>query len=170
MYTLERSNPNSPVCVIPWRCWIGVLESMSLLGELNHINWFGNIEHFEWRIIYNRFNNYIKFESIASEMQNNCNKGYITWGTILLPKNTKYITSERLYLLSHPFHWPGSFSSLKLKLINSFYILSIPFFKETWFAPNATTYNPDLTISLARTIVVVVPLPAKSIILVATYK
>lgn len=55
-------------------------------------------------------------------------------------------------------------------LINSFTVFSIPFFKEMGFAPKATANNPDLIISLARTIAVVVPSPAKSFVLVATYQ
>ena len=46
--------------------------------------------------------------------------------------------------------------------------LSIPLFKSIGFAPAATFFNPSFTIACARTVAVVVPSPAKSLVLEAT--
>ena len=46
--------------------------------------------------------------------------------------------------------------------------LSIPLFKSIGFAPAATFFNPSFTIACAKTVAVVVPSPAKSLVLEAT--
>ena len=46
--------------------------------------------------------------------------------------------------------------------------MSIPRFKSIGFAPAATFFNPSFTIACARTVAVVVPSPAKSLVLEAT--
>ena len=46
--------------------------------------------------------------------------------------------------------------------------LSIPLFKSIGFAPEATFFNPSLTIACAKTVAVVVPSPAKSFVFDAT--
>lgn len=61
----------------------------------------------------------------------------------------------------------GKLFSFKI-LTSSFTVLSIPFFIETGFAPKATATNPDLIISRAKMIAVVVPSPVESFVLVAT--
>ena len=52
---------------------------------------------------------------------------------------------------------------------NPWTVLSIPFFIETGFAPEVTLKRPNLMISRARTDAVVVPSPAESLVLLATY-
>lgn len=49
-------------------------------------------------------------------------------------------------------------------------VLSIPFFTETGLAPEVTLKRPSLMISRARTDAVVVPSPAESLVLLATYE
>ena len=46
--------------------------------------------------------------------------------------------------------------------------LSIPAFKSIGFAPAATFFKPSLTIACAKTVAVVVPSPAKSLVFEAT--
>ena len=46
--------------------------------------------------------------------------------------------------------------------------LSIPRFKSIGFAPAATFFNPSFTIACAKTVAVVVPSPARSLVLLAT--
>ena len=46
--------------------------------------------------------------------------------------------------------------------------LSIPRFKSIGFAPAATFFKPSFTIACAKTVAVVVPSPAKSLVLDAT--
>ena len=46
--------------------------------------------------------------------------------------------------------------------------LSIPRFKSIGFAPAATFFNPSFTIACAKTVAVVVPSPAKSLVFEAT--
>ena len=46
--------------------------------------------------------------------------------------------------------------------------LSIPLFKSIGLAPAATFFNPSFTIACASTVAVVVPSPAKSLVLEAT--
>ncbi|MNE35329.1 hypothetical protein D3C80_1290810 [compost metagenome] len=46
--------------------------------------------------------------------------------------------------------------------------LSIPLFKSIGFAPAATFFKPSFTISCAKTVAVVVPSPAKSLVFEAT--
>ena len=46
--------------------------------------------------------------------------------------------------------------------------LSIPRFRSIGLAPAATFFNPSLTIACAKTVAVVVPSPAKSLVLEAT--
>jgi len=48
-------------------------------------------------------------------------------------------------------------------------VLSIPFLIETGFAPDVTLKSPNLIISRARTDAVVVPSPAESLVLLATF-
>lgn len=48
-------------------------------------------------------------------------------------------------------------------------VLSIPFFMETGFAPEVTLRRPNFIISLANTEAVVVPSPAESFVLLATF-
>jgi len=48
-------------------------------------------------------------------------------------------------------------------------VLSIPLFIETGFAPEVTLKSPSLIISRARTDAVVVPSPAESLVLLATF-
>lgn len=53
--------------------------------------------------------------------------------------------------------------------INPRIVLSIPLFKDTGLAPEVTLSKPCLIISRARTEAVVVPSPAESFVLLATY-
>ena len=46
--------------------------------------------------------------------------------------------------------------------------LSIPLLRSTGFAPAATFFKPSFTIACARIVAVVVPSPAKSLVLEAT--
>lgn len=67
---------------------------------------------------------------------------------------------------SRPLTGLAFFSSSSIKPST---VLSMPLFKDTGFAPDVTLNRPSLMISRARTDAVVVPSPAESLVLLATF-
>ena len=63
---------------------------------------------------------------------------------------------------------PTTFACLAKSVTIASTALSIPRFKSIGFAPAATFFKPSFTMACARTVAVVVPSPAKSLVLEAT--
>jgi hypothetical protein len=84
----------------------------------------------------------------------------------LISKKKKTITITIPLISSPPLTGLANFSSSSIKPAT---VLSIPFLIDTGLAPDVTLRSPSLIISRARIEAVVVPSPAESLVLLATF-